>query len=160
MKRAITLFFAAILALVAMPASAAEPAPGTGFTVNGGQILDANGQRFIPQGINHAHAWYPSETSSIADIRAAGANTVRVVLSGGRYGTSSASEVADVISLCKQNQLVCILENHDTTGYGEDGSATSLATAAQYWASIASVLKGQEAYVMINIGNEPFGNTG
>ena len=160
MKRAITLFFAAMLALVAAPAVAAEPAPGSGFSVSGGKILDANGREFIPQGINHAHAWYPSETSSIADIRAAGANTVRVVLSGGRYGTNSASDVANVISLCKQNKLVCILENHDTTGYGEDSSATSLAAAAQYWTSIAPALKGQEAYVMINIGNEPFGNTG
>jgi mannan endo-1,4-beta-mannosidase len=51
-----------------------------------------------------------------------------------------------------------VLEDHDTTGYGEDGAATSLATAVNYWKSIQSVLTGQEAYVIINIGNEPYGN--
>ncbi|MCD0451142.1 cellulase family glycosylhydrolase [Actinocorallia sp. API 0066] len=146
--------FAAVF-VGAVPAQAAG-----GFTVSGGKIYDANGNLFVPQGVNHAHAWYPSQTSSIAAIREAGANTVRVVLSGGRWGTNSASDVANIIDLCKRNQLVCMLENHDTTGYGEDGAARSLSAAAQYWVGIASVLRGQEAYVMINIGNEPFGNSG
>lgn len=86
---------------------------------------DTRGVEFVPQGINHAHAWYPSQTGSFADIRAAGANAVRVVLSGGRYTPSTVSDVADVVARCRANQLVCILENHDTTGYGEDGSARS-----------------------------------
>ncbi|GAA4167893.1 cellulase family glycosylhydrolase [Gryllotalpicola koreensis] len=117
------------LILSALPAHAAN----TGFSVSGGHIYDANGNVFIPQGINDPYQWYPNETSSFADIRAAGANTVRVVLSGGRYGTTSATDVASVIASCKQNDLVCILEDHDTTGYGDDTSAYSLATAAQYW---------------------------
>ncbi|WP_265521935.1 cellulase family glycosylhydrolase [Oerskovia flava] len=150
-----------VLAVLAVPVvgQGAAAADG-GFSVAGGTIYDANGNEFVPQGVNHAHVWYPTETGSFADIRAAGANTVRVVLSGGRYGTSSAGDVSTVIELCKQNELVCILENHDTTGYGEDSSARSLADAAQYWASISSVLRGQERHVMINIGNEPFGNVG
>ncbi|UKJ65425.1 cellulase family glycosylhydrolase [Cellulosimicrobium cellulans] len=161
MRRLLAIALSAVLALLAVPALAqGASAASDGFSVQGGKIYDANGNQFVPVGVNHAHAWYPSQTQSFADIRAAGANTVRVVLSGGRYGTSSASDVSAVIERCKQNQLVCILENHDTTGYGEDGSARSLASAAQYWTSIASVLRGQERYVMINIGNEPFGNSG
>ncbi|GED09862.1 cellulase family glycosylhydrolase [Cellulosimicrobium cellulans] len=161
MRRLLAIALSVVLALLAVPALAqGASAASDGFSVQGGKIYDANGNRFVPVGVNHAHAWYPSQTQSFADIRAAGANTVRVVLSGGRYGTSSASDVSAVIERCKQNQLVCVLENHDTTGYGEDGSARSLASAAQYWTSIASVLRGQERYVMINIGNEPFGNSG
>ena len=68
------------------------------------------------------------------------------------------TDVANIISLCKANKLICMLENHDTTGYGEQSGAVTLDTAANYWVSIASVLKGQEDYVQINIGNEPFGN--
>ncbi len=158
MKRILAIMIGALLALTLVPTAA--HAATDGFTVKNGRIYDANGTEFIPQGVNHAHAWYPSQTSSFADIRAAGANSIRVVLSGGRWGTNSVSDVTDIIEQCKQNQLVCILENHDTTGYGEDGSARSLSTAAQYWTSIKSALIGQEKYVMINLGNEPFGNAG
>ncbi|WP_243226328.1 cellulase family glycosylhydrolase [Microbacterium sp. CIAB417] len=158
MRRVIALMIGVLIALVGIPAAAQAASPG--FSVSGGKIYDANGARFIPQGINHAHTWYPDELDSLAAIRAAGANTVRVVLSGGRWGTSeNASEVAAIIAECKANQLVCILEYHDTTGYGEDSGATSLATAVQYWKSVKSAVVGQEKYVMINIGNEPFGNS-
>ena len=161
MKRLFALLAGAVIALAALStAPTAATAATTGFSVSGGNILDANGSEFVPQGINHAHVWYPSQTGSFAAIRAAGANSVRVVISGGRYGTTSASEVTSVIAKCKENQLVCILENHDTTGFGEDSSARSLAAAAQYWTSIKQALIGQEKYVMINLGNEPFGNAG
>ncbi|MHC6177781.1 cellulase family glycosylhydrolase [Glutamicibacter sp. X7] len=146
---------AACLGLVTLPAQAADE----GFTVENGTIYDANGQQFIPQGVNLPYAWYTDESQSFADARNAGANAVRVVLSGGRWGTTSASEVSSIIQKCKDNQLVCILENHDTTGYLEDSSATSLSAAADYWSSVASAIEGQEKYVMINIGNEPYGNT-
>lgn len=146
-----------LIALVGLPATA--QAASSGFSVSGGKIYDANGTQFIPQGINHAHTWYPDELDSLASIRAAGANTVRVVLSGGRWGTSeNASDVAAIIAECKADELVCMLEYHDTTGYGEDSSATSLSSAVQYWKSVKSAVVGQEKYVLINIGNEPFGN--
>ena len=73
--------------------------------------------------------------------------------------TSSASDVANVISLCKENRLICVLEDHDTTGYGEDSAAYSLDQAVDYWISIKDALVGQENYIAINIGNEPIGNT-
>lgn len=160
MKRIFTLLTAAVIVLGALLMPAPATAASGGFSVSGGKIYDANGVEFIPQGMNHAYKWYPEQTSALADIRAKGANTARVVISGGRYGTTTASEVSAIIDQCIQNSLVCILEDHDTTGYGEDGSATSLATAAQYWTSIKSALIGHEANVMINIGNEPFGNSG
>ncbi|HEY1175104.1 MAG TPA: cellulase family glycosylhydrolase, partial [Phytomonospora sp.] len=53
---------------------------------------------------------------------------------------------------------ICVLEVHDTTGYGDQAGAATLDQAATYWISIANALKGQEDYVIVNIGNEPYGN--
>jgi mannan endo-1,4-beta-mannosidase len=149
----------AVPALVAGGFMAATPAQAAvGIHVSGTQILEKNGSPLILRGTSHAHVWYQSQTSSIANIKAAGANAVRVVLGGGRWGPNSASDVANVISLCKASKLICILEDHDTTGYGEQSGAYTLAQAAQYWVGLKSVLQGQEDYVIVNIGNEPIGN--
>ncbi len=131
----------------------------TGLHVEGTRIVEANGTPFVMRGVNHAHVWYQTQTRAFADIKSFGANTVRVVLgSGQRWGPTPAAEVASVISLCKQSKLICVLEVHDTTGYGEQSGAATLDQAATYWISVASALKGQENYVVINLGNEPFGN--
>ncbi len=66
--------------------------------------------------------------------------------------------MANVVAQCKANRLICVLENHDTTGYGEQSGAVTLDAAVNYWISVQSALTGQENYVVINIGNEPFGN--
>ncbi|MEU6394771.1 cellulase family glycosylhydrolase [Streptomyces sp. NPDC046939] len=153
-----------LLALTAPAAHAAAPERGaaaaTGLHVSGGRLLEGNGNDFVMRGVNHAHTWYPGETQSLADIKALGANTVRVVLSDGhRWNRNSAQDVAAVIADCKANRLICVLEVHDTTGYGEDAAAGTLDHAADYWISLKDVLAGEEDYVVINIGNEPWGNT-
>ncbi|WP_119730377.1 cellulase family glycosylhydrolase [Thermomonospora amylolytica] len=144
---------AAALLVPAVPAHAA-----TGLRVSGTDIVEANGNRFVMRGVSHPHAWYTSQTGAFADIKKMGANTVRVVLSGGRWTANGAADVANVVSLCKRNRLICVLENHDTTGYGEQEGARTLAQAVDYWLGLKDVLAGQENYVVINIGNEPFGN--
>ncbi|MCY1139226.1 cellulase family glycosylhydrolase [Actinoplanes sp. Pm04-4] len=160
MKRKLTVLAAALLAAAASVLFFTGPAyAATGLHIVGRNIVEANGQTFVMRGVNHPHAWYASRTGSFADIKAAGANTVRVVLSGGRWTTNTAADVSNVITLCKQNKLICVLENHDTTGYGEDSAAYTLDQAANYWIGLKSVLVGQEDYVVINIGNEPIGNT-
>ena len=141
----------------------AEPArAATGIRISSGRLVEANGTELVLRGINHPHVWYQQQTSSFANIKATGANSVRVVLGSGQrgWGTSPASDVANVISLCKQNRLICVLEVHDTTGYGEQSGAATLAQAVDYWISVQSALTGQENYVILNIGNEPFGNQG
>ena len=136
-------------------------AAAVGFHVSGRSLLDSNGNNFIMRGVNHMHTWFPEQTSAFPRTKAKGANTVRVVLSNGHvpgWIKNSASDVANVINLCKQNKLVCVLEVHDTTGFGESSDAASLAQAVAYWKEIKSVLVGQEAYAIINLGNEPYGN--
>ncbi|MFF3389837.1 cellulase family glycosylhydrolase [Streptomyces sp. NPDC002669] len=148
-------------AVLAVFGTAADAEAATGLRVTDGRLYEANGNEFVMRGVNHAHVWYPGETGSLADIAATGANTVRIVLgSGDRWTRTSASEVSSLITQCKANKLICVLEVHDTTGYGEDGAATSLDRAADYWIAVRSALEGQENYVVVNIGNEPFGNTG
>jgi mannan endo-1,4-beta-mannosidase len=158
-------FLVGLAALVVALGAAVTLAPSAhaaaGFTVSGGKILDANGNAFVMRGVNHAHTWYADRTTqALSDIKALGANTVRVVLaSGDRWTRNEAADVTNVINQCKANRLICVLEVHDTTGYGEDAAATTLARAVDYWISIKSALAGQERYVILNIGNEPYGNT-
>src|SRR5690606_9571480 len=84
---------------------------------------------------------------------------VRVVLSGGRWQPAdTTADVANVVNLCKTNRLICVLENHDTTGYNEQQNQWSLDRSVTWWNSVRDALVGQEDYVIINIGNEPFGN--
>ncbi|HZF92495.1 cellulase family glycosylhydrolase [Streptomyces sp.] len=148
----------ASLLAVAPTAQAADPA---GFHVRDGRLLDANGKDFVMRGVNHAHTWYPARTDqALKDIKAKGANTVRVVLStGDQWTRNDTADVAHVVAECKENRLVCVLEAHDTTGYGEAGAAAPLAKAVDYWLGVRDALVGQEKYVIVNIGNEPYGNT-
>ncbi len=132
-----------------------------GFSVSGKQLLDANGNPFLIRGVNHPHTWYRGETGSFADIAATGANSVRVVLAtGGRWTRNDGGDVTNVISLCKQNKLVCILEVHDATGFTEQAGAVPITEAVDYWlsADVKSAIQGEEDYVIINIANEPYGN--
>ena len=161
MRRRCALAVTTVLALLAsMMVAVAPPAnAAVGLRVSGRNIVEANGGNFIMRGTSHAHVWYQSQTSSFANIKSLGANVVRVVLSGGRWTPANGvSDVANVVSLCKQNRLICVLENHDTTGFGEQSGAVSLDAAVNYWISVQSALTGQEDYVIVNIGNEPIGN--
>ncbi|MDN0196552.1 cellulase family glycosylhydrolase [Streptomyces sp. S.PNR 29] len=144
------------LLFFATPAQAAA----TGLHIQNGRLLEGNGNDFVMRGVNHAHTWYPGETQSLADVKKLGANTVRVVLSDGhRWTRNSAQDVAGIVAQCKANRLICVLEVHDTTGYGEEAAAGTLDHAADYWIGLKDVLTGEENYVIINIGNEPWGNT-
>lgn len=132
-----------------------------GFSIRNGKLIDANGNRFTMRGAAHLHTWYLNQTTSFANLSRKGANTVRVVITSGQVGNWPAlntRDVAQVVTHCKRARLICVLELHDTSGFG-DINAISLTRAAAYWKSVGTALKGQEKYVIINIGNEPRGRT-
>ena len=138
---------------------------GAGFHVSDGKLLDVNGNEFIMRGVNDPYAWYRDGAQQrMADIASVGANAVRVVLaSGQQWDRVSGDEVSSIISWTKANKLVAILEVHDATGYNDKdgfGSSYSPDVALEYWKSsdVRAAIDGQEAYVIINIANEPFGN--
>ncbi|MGN0484442.1 MAG: cellulase family glycosylhydrolase [Lachnospiraceae bacterium] len=128
----------------------------TGFHVSGTSIKDANGNTFVMRGINIAHAWFPSNTKqSIQAAARLGANTVRVVVSDGvTYSKTSLAELQDIVNICKENKLVCILEVHDATG---SDKTEDLNAAVNYWIENKSVLQENQNYVILNIANEWFG---
>jgi len=142
------------VAIAARPAVAA-----VGIRVSNGRLVEANGTPLMLRGINHPFTWFAAQNQSFVAIKAAGANAIRVVLSSGRWQTPNGlADVTTVINLCKANRVICILENHDTTGFGEASDAVSLDAVVSFWLSVQSALTGQENYVILNIGNEPIGN--
>ncbi|MCH5269386.1 MAG: glycoside hydrolase family 5 protein [Lachnospiraceae bacterium] len=129
-----------------------------GFYVDGTTLYDANGNPFIMRGINHAHTWYSDKLFLALDgIAATGSNCIRIVLSDGeQWSETSAETVKNIISLCKERNMIVILEVHDATGYKDK---ESLLAAAQYFVDIKDVLIGEEDYCIINIANEWQGNS-
>ena len=155
-KQFAAVFLEVLIVLSALSGLRVNAASG-GFYVSGTSICDANGNNFVMRGINVPHAWYASQTeTSLKAIAATGANTVRVVVSNGmQWNKTSYSELENIVDLCKQNKLICILEVHDATG---SDSASDLNKAAEYWVEMKDVLIGNEAYVILNIANEWYGS--
>lgn len=137
-----------------------------GFYVNEGSLLDVNDEPFVMRGVNYPYAWFRSSQDTeqqFADIAAAGANAVRVVLANGEQWQPrvAGDEVADIIGWAKANKLVTILEVHDATGWDESSGAADPQTAVDYWLScdIRQAIEGEQAHVIVNIANEPLGNS-
>lgn len=124
-----------------------------GFYVEGTTLYDANGNPFIMRGVNHAHTWYLSQMTTALDaIAETGSNTVRLVLADGeQWSANSANGVSVLIQMCKERDLIAVLEVHDATG---NNNEESLLAAAQYFVDIKDSLIGEEDYVIINIANE------
>ncbi|WP_159943408.1 cellulase family glycosylhydrolase [Nocardiopsis sp. FR6] len=149
-----------VLTLVAALLAYTLPAHAdTGFGISDGRLVDASGNDFVIRGVSHPHAWYTHQTGAFADIKSLGANTVRVVLSSGdQWQENDVDDVADIVAECKANRLICMLEVHDTTGYGEAAAAVPLDRAVDYWLRVQDAVEGEEDHILVNIGNEPYGN--
>lgn len=124
-----------------------------GFYVKDTVLYDSNNVPFVMRGVNHMHTWYPNETElALKAIRETGCNTVRIVLSNGiQWQKNDKKSLKKIIDLCKANNLVCVLEVHDTTGTKDEDS---LLLAAEYFIEMKDILIGQEDYVIINVANE------
>lgn len=137
--------------------------PASGFYVEGGRLYDNRCNEFVIRGVNYPYAWYSSQDTEqrFAEIAGVGANAVRVVLAtGGQWSRVDGNTLSNIIEWAKANKLVAILEVHDSTGWAESANAVHPDNAVEYWlsADILSAIVGNEAYVIINIANEPFGN--
>ncbi|MEU7866348.1 cellulase family glycosylhydrolase [Dactylosporangium sp. NPDC049140] len=152
----VLLLFVASAVLLKAPAQAAEAA--NGIEVRNGRLVEANGSDLVLRGVNHDFIWYPDKNGSFAAIKAAGANAVRVPLGmGHQFRRTKPEEVRTIVSLCRQERLVCILDAHDTSGFGQDRKAATIADAVAFWTSLRTVLAGQEDHIIVNVANEPFG---
>ena len=101
MKTKLGIGLAVIAALIASVVVAVLPAQAAvGIRVSNGVLVEGNGTPLKLRGINHPHVWYPTQTSSFANIKAAGANSVRVVLSGGRWADHDHASRSPTSSTC------------------------------------------------------------
>lgn len=132
---------------------AVVPQENGGFSINGTQLIDANGNEFIMRGINHPHSWYTSQDeTALKAIAETGANTVRIVCGSGQdYNKDSMESLNKITDMCKELQMIAVLEIHDITGKDD---ISLLETAADYWIEVKDALIGKESYVILNIANE------
>lgn len=124
-----------------------------GIKVDGSKLLDHCGDEFVMRGVNMAYTWFRSSAyDQLEAIHKYGANAVRIVLGNGiKYNNDDAASVKKIADKCKEYGMVAILEVHDVTG---SDNIDDLLKAANYFAGLASTLKGTEPYIMINIANE------
>lgn len=124
-----------------------------GIKVDGSKLLDHCGDEFVMRGVNLAYTWFKSSAyDQLEAIHKYGANAVRIVLGNGiKYNNDDAASVKKIADKCKEYGMVAILEVHDVTG---SDNIDDLLKAANYFAGLASTLKGTEPYIMINIANE------
>ena len=163
------LLFLAFSCVYTTTGSIAEERPsyntGTGFFTVGHKIYDANGDEFIPRGVNVDH-WGGNDgdaahRAAIPAIKRSGANSVRIVfgpdLGDGWNNLNQTSEQREEVVRCYvDNHLVPIItfmikdsENHKNHNAKETlDNAVNLRITDRAW------LKKYEKYVIINILNE------
>lgn len=130
-----------------------QPTPTGSFYVKGTQLIDAKGNEFIMRGCNYSYAWQKgNENRVIPAAKRIGCNAIRINISNGKKFTyCSKSEVANLIKLCEDNHLVCVLCVHDPLG---SNNISDLDQAVDYWVSIKDLIIGHESTVIVNIANE------
>lgn len=156
-----SLLFAIVALTFALPAQA-------GFFIQNGILFDNNSKAFVMRGVNYPFCFFQSRpvATDIANIAGKKANAVRVVLSNGIHfpgAATSAASVSNVIQLCKNNKMISVLEIQDTVGFGDTANnptACTMAQAVDYWINtLKPAVVGQENFVIVNVGNEPLGNS-
>lgn len=139
-----------LLVIFVLISGCTRPQNYQGFTINGKDLLDANGEKFIIQGVNNPHVWYPEEAyNSLGTIASYGANTVRVVWqANGRL-----SLLDSICSKCIELEMVPMVELHDATG---DSTISGLLKTAVYYTKpeVKLVLNKYDKYLLLNIANE------
>lgn len=124
-----------------------------GFTVDGNNLIDANGNPFVMRGVNHSHTWFQDKIKTVIPaIAETGSNTVRIVLSNGiQWKKIAQKDVEDIIKRCKAYKMIAVLEVHDATGRDDPEEIEKI---VDYWIEIKDALIGNEAFVILNIANE------
>ncbi|UWZ35396.1 cellulase family glycosylhydrolase [Dactylosporangium roseum] len=153
----VAMLLAGLGVLAPRDAHAAEPR--VGIHVRDGRVVEANGSDLVLRGVNHDFMWWPNRNDVFAGIKTAGANAVRVPLGiGHQWRLAKKEEVANLVGLCAKNRLICVMDAHDTTGFGQDKKAATMAQAVRFWLDMRDVLVGHEDHIIVNLANEPFGN--
>lgn len=166
MKVGLLLVVGSVVAVLASLATAGfvvvRPLYGDyGMKIVDGRLVEYDGSDLVLRGINHGYAWHRARTETFADVKATGANAIRVVMSIGRlWPANTVADVTEVVRLCRRHRLICVIDAHDTIGYGQVPGAATIAHAVDFWIGVRAALVGQENHVILNVANEPYGNFG
>ena len=139
-----------------------------GFRIQGGRLVDDNGQSFVMRGVSYPFTWftgrYPAQTqqdfTNIANTRA---NAVRIVLSTGTGGglRTTGAQLVNLIQWCKDRRMIAVLKSTLRQAGEIHSESQHITECGQLLAQLGRVqcrFAGQENFVIINIANEPFGN--
>lgn len=128
---------------------------GTGFFTLNGKIYDANGQQFIPRGMNLVHydASWPNCTTNCG-IPNSGANTAR-------WFDADFTDTAQnrlVMDMLRNNRIVSMPSCFYTPSAGDttntNTSSGALNACVTAWNNAYSTYKPYEKYMMLNVANE------
>src|SRR5688500_181778 len=109
----------------------------TGFFVQGGDIYDPSGRRFLIRGVNHTHWWGDQEANLLAvdELPKTGVNMVRAVF-GPDFGVDTPEEKREVVERYVENGLPVMVEDHRGTC---DEDPATIAAAVDEWTHPANV---------------------
>ncbi len=138
------------------------------FHVKGNQIIDSQGQQFIPVGFNSVHVWLDEDAARqglVSEIPKTKANTVRLVTAGEAWTWNSQSNTPakkrELVELALKANLVPILELHDGTcvdAYDQPPSdgQMGLKQIVDHWLLPENIalLKQYANVLWLNIANE------
>lgn len=122
-----------------------------------GVILDANGQKFVPRGINVMN-WNTGSNPSAATLKATfpGINFIRLAI----YNYDSPDSLAPYVNDLTSNGIVVELEDHNNGAGNAGGSQGQIFTGQQlttelgWYSSVAEAFKNNP-YVWFGTNNEP-----
>jgi len=139
------------------------------FTVNGTEILDPDGQKFIAKGVNVNGPRWPWSRDTLQDVDLIvdkwKFNTVRVTMYPRMafWNISNNMDLDGIINAFTSKHVVTMIEDHDFTGLyplangvtDKEGSYyMSLEELKAYWVDLANKYK-DNPYVWFNPMNEP-----
>jgi mannan endo-1,4-beta-mannosidase len=136
------------------PATIGSGASSGTFQVRGRFLYDRCGEKVLLRGVNEMVVWSGGRDGvpEFAEIAKTGANVVRIVWAS----EGAAAELDTAITNAVQAQLIPMVEHHGATGKLEDVPTIAVA----YWLrpEVMEVLKKHQAYLLLNIANEPGDN--
>ena len=132
------------------------------FTLNG-RLYDANGNDFVPRGINNLHVWFDDNNDNVNqaydaldNIASFGFNSVRIVWEVDFLGRpTNDSTLESIIQRTIDLKMVPMVSIHDFTG-SKDSKAL-LDTGVKWWTDRADIWQKYEKHLIIDVANE-FGN--
>lgn len=153
---------ASSIALLSASAFALSPLAYPLWTVEGGKLLDPNGNPFIFRGVTIDHSLAPGKTvQALKDVAALGANSAQIELpikpDGSPFPRPIANQLREIVKACKDSKLVCVLEANDAAGYFEVEGGLGPDVVAEFWGwpDIREALNGAQGHIVIGISNQP-----